>query len=109
VVAKILRKKAFEVLEAADGEAAIDLVQSDPARVGVVLLDVTLPGISGAELYDELHRICPRMKVVLTTAYTSDTAMREFRGREIWAFIRKPYRTEELLQLLQKAANGTPE
>jgi DNA-binding NtrC family response regulator len=106
VVAKILRKKEFEVFEAPNGTAAIDLLKSEGAHVGVVLLDVTLPGISGAELYDELRRIRPEMKVILSTAYTSETAMREFRGRDIWAFIRKPYRTEELVQLLHRAANG---
>ncbi len=105
-VAKVLRRRTLQVVEAADGEAAIEMLKADPASVGVVLLDVTLPGISGAELFDELRQIGPRVKVILSTAYCQETVMQEFGGREIWGFIRKPYRVDDLLQLLQAALGG---
>ena len=105
VVAKGLRRRNFQVVEAADGMAAIEKLTYDP-DIGVVLLDVTLPGISGGELLDELRRIRPGLRVILSTAYNRETAMREFEGREVWGFIRKPYRTEELVTLLLQATNG---
>jgi len=104
VVAKILRRRNFEVIEAGDGRSAIEILESDPDRVEVILLDVTLPGISGRELFDELCRIRPGVKVILSTAYAQETAMRGFEGRDVWGFIRKPYRTDELVKLLQRVS-----
>ena len=106
VVAKILRKKGFEVVEAVDGAAAIEILTSDARNITLALLDVTLPGISGGELLDELYRVRPGLKVVLTTAYSKETAMRGFGNRELWGFIRKPYRTDDLATLLRQVANG---
>ena len=106
VVAKMLRRNQFEVIEAADGRLAVEILQSNPEAIGLVLLDVSLPGKSGAELFDELHRIRPDLRVILSTAYSRETAMAGFQGRPIWDFIRKPYRVEEVLQVLARAANG---
>ncbi len=106
VVAKALRRRKFQVVEAADGAAAIEILKSDRGGIGVVILDVTLPGISGAELLNELRTIQPGIKVILSTAYSRETAMRGFDGRDIWGFIRKPYRTDDLIKLLQEAADG---
>ncbi|SPE43256.1 Multi-sensor hybrid histidine kinase (fragment) [Candidatus Sulfopaludibacter sp. SbA3] len=107
VIAKCLRRKNFQVIEAADGAAAIEILKSDPGGIGVVLLDVTLPGISGAELLDELRWIRPEVKVILSTAYSRETAMRGFGGRDVWGFIRKPYRTDDLVNLLRHAAGAS--
>jgi two-component system cell cycle sensor histidine kinase/response regulator CckA len=107
VVAKALRKRSFQVLEAADGATAIELLKSNPDGFGVVVLDVTLPGIWGAELLDELRAIRPEIKVILSTAYSRETAMQQFGGRAIWGFIRKPFRTDDLVKLLQGAMDGS--
>ena len=108
VVSKLLRRNRFEVVEAADGMAAIDRLRSDPGEIGIILLDVSLPGLSGQELLDELYRIRPEVKVILSTAYSEETAKSEFEGRRIWGFIRKPYQTDDLLKILRDATNGVP-
>ena len=74
VVAKVLRKSNFQVIEAADGAAAIGILKSDHAGIGVVLLDVTIPGISGAELYDELRGFAEY--VFSASAYSRETPCR---------------------------------
>jgi DNA-binding NtrC family response regulator len=103
-VAKNLRRRNFLVMEAADGLSAIEILKSDPDRIHVILLDVTLPGISCAELFDELRRIRPEIKIILTTAYSRETAMRGFGERDVGGFIRKPYRTDDLVKTLQETA-----
>jgi two-component system cell cycle sensor histidine kinase/response regulator CckA len=90
VLAKILRRKGFDIIEAADGPAAIEILSSTAKDIGIILLDVTLPGISGAELLDELYRIRPGAKVILSAAYTQQTVMLEFEGREVWASSASP-------------------
>jgi two-component system cell cycle sensor histidine kinase/response regulator CckA len=102
-VSKMLRKKRFEVIEAGDGRAALDLFRARKQDIDVVLLDMTLPGMSGREVLEELRRIRPDVTVVLTTAYSQDTALTALGGRQSWLYIRKPYQLSELTRLLQKA------
>ena len=64
---------------------------------------LTLPGIGGGEVFAELQRIRPGVKVVLTTAYSQEMARAAVGGDQAWAFIRKPYRGKDLAALLGDA------
>ena len=98
---KMLRSKGFSVLEAGDGHAAVDLFRVHQSAIGVVLLDLTLPGLSGKEVLAEVRRIRPGVKVILTTAYSEEMVVNTVGGQRDWAFIRKPYRITDLVQLLR--------
>ena len=88
--------------EADNGPDAISLVST--TRPDLMLLDITLPGITGRDVFDELSRIRPDVKVILCTAYSQETATAEFGERKISGFIRKPYRTDDLVKLLDECA-----
>ena len=103
-VSKILRKHGFSVIEAGDGMAGIELFRANANEVGVILLDMTLPGLSGPDVLAELQRIRPRVRVIVTTAYSEDTVLAAFRKEEVWRFVRKPYHMSELLALIGDAA-----
>ena len=102
-VCKMLRKKGLTVLEAADGIAAVDVFRAHQQEIGVVLLDLTLPGLSGQTVLTELRRLRPHIKVIVTTAYSKDTAATSLGGRDGWSFIRKPYRLADLMQALRES------
>ena len=109
-IAKMLRSHGFSVIEAVDGHAAIELFCAQPSRIDVVLLDLTLPGMSGKDVLAELRRIRPSLKVVLTTAFGPEVAADAAAGHRDWAFIQKPYRISALSKLLRDtlAACSTP-
>src|SRR5262249_44730470 len=67
-VSKMLAKERFSVIEAGDGTTGANLFRANEAKIDVVLLDLTLPGLSGREVLKELRRIRPDVKVILTTA-----------------------------------------
>jgi DNA-binding NtrC family response regulator len=102
-VSKALTKKGFSVIEARDGSSAMDLLRTHKDDLDVVLLDVTLPGTSSREIYEEAGRIRPGLKVVLTSAYGKETVAASFAGRQIGRFIRKPFQLAELVDVLQEA------
>src|SRR6202040_2747777 len=68
-VSKALRKRGFSVIEASDGSAGMDLIRKHKEDIDVILLDVTLPGRSSREIFDEVRRLRPNLKVILTSAY----------------------------------------
>jgi DNA-binding response OmpR family regulator len=102
-VTKMLRRKGFTVIEASDGVAACELFRANQKEVDVVLLDITLPGMSGRDVLIAMRQSCPGVNVILTTAYCQQEALADLGGQESLAFIRKPYRMNELLPLLQAA------
>jgi CheY-like chemotaxis protein len=99
-VSKMLQKKGFSVIEASDGVAAVDLFRARKADIGVVLLDMTLPGLGGHEVFAELRAIRPDVKVVLTSAYGREIAAPSFEASQARGFIRKPYQPGDLVRLL---------
>jgi CheY-like chemotaxis protein len=108
-VSKMLRKEGFSVIEAGDGITGINLFRANEPKIDVVLLDVTLPGMSGREVLEELQRIRADVKVILTTAFSRDQALSSIGGSNPWGYVRKPYRLSELTSLLRKACLDRPE
>ena len=98
---KMLRRRGLSVLEAGDGHAAVDLFRANQSAIGVVLLDLTLPGMSGTDVLAEVRRIRPDVKVILTTAYSEEVAVNAVGGQRDWAFIRKPYKITDLAKLVR--------
>jgi two-component system cell cycle sensor histidine kinase/response regulator CckA len=107
-VSAMLRKHGVTVIEAADGKEGIDLFRANSQHIDVVLLDMTLPGLSGREVVPELRRIQPDVNLIITTAYSENWALEAIGGQEAWFYIRKPYRFDELEGLLRKACSERP-
>jgi CheY-like chemotaxis protein len=109
-LSKLLRAKGFCVTEAVDGPSALEVFRANPAIVEIVLLDMTLPTMSGQAVFQELRRIRPDVKVILTTGHSKERALRDIGGERNWRFIRKPYEIAALYDLMQGLlANNTNE
>jgi len=100
-----LQKNGFSVLSAGDGHTAVDLFRARVADIEIVLLDLTLPGLSGTEALQKMRRMKPGVKVVLTSAYDWNRVSEDFRfpDDDSVHFIRKPYRISQLLLKLRQA------
>jgi two-component system, cell cycle sensor histidine kinase and response regulator CckA len=104
-VSKMLRKAGFSVIEAGDGSTGADLFRSNERKIDMVLLDMTLPGMSGSEVLEELRRIQPSVKVIFTSAFGRGKVLSSIGGRPPWGFLRKPYELSALTSLLREAVN----
>jgi len=102
-VSKALTKRGFSVIQACDGSAGIELIRVHKNDIAAVLLDVTLPGKSSREIFEEVSRFRPSVKVILTSAYGEETVARSFMGLRVEHFIRKPFQLAELVGVLQDA------
>jgi PAS domain S-box-containing protein len=102
-VSRMLRKQGFSVLEAADGNLAVELIRDRGQDIAVVLLDITLPGKSSPEVFAELRRTRPRTKVILTSAYGRESVAGPLKAFEPENFIRKPYQFSELVTVVRDA------
>jgi CheY-like chemotaxis protein len=101
-VAKMLRKTGFDVLEVANGAAAIDLLRANGRNIDLILLDMTIPGPPSQEVVAEAAQIRPDLKVLLTSAYSEEMATATISTPLIRGFIRKPFQLRLLAQTLRE-------
>jgi two-component system cell cycle sensor histidine kinase/response regulator CckA len=85
-----------------DGNAAVEMLRRHAETVGLMLLDVTLPGLSSRDVLQEARRIRPGIRVILTSALSQKEVDGSFAGLQVNHFIRKPYRLAALIELLQR-------
>ncbi|MFL6354185.1 MAG: PAS domain S-box protein [Bryobacteraceae bacterium] len=100
-IAKMLRKWGLEAFEAASGSAAIDFLRARGGRIDLILLDLTIPGASSQNVLDEAAVAQPNAKVVLTSAFSEEVAKPLMRAPLVCGFIRKPFKTADLVQQLR--------
>jgi len=100
-VSKMLYKMGFSVMEAHNGSLGLDLFREHAKEIDVVLLDLTLPDMSGREILEKLRRLRPDVKVILTTAHGRGHALGLLGGQEPWLYIQKPFQITKLMELIR--------
>jgi len=99
---KIFEREHMRVLTAEDAKSALDLVRRH--RVQVALIDLMMPGTSGAELLRALREVTPDTEAVLMTAYgTVETAVQAMRDGA-YDFVEKPLKRMNIVKSVRKAA-----
>jgi len=96
VIAKRLRIESYRVLEAADGEEALAILDREADAVDLVISDLIMPIKSGAELVSQVSRDYPSIKFIIMSGYLSDDAKRIDSGSQQTVFLQKPVRMGEL-------------
>jgi PAS domain S-box-containing protein len=100
LVQAVLEDAGLNVLSAVDGKHALEVFRGHRHEIHAVLLDLTMPGMDGAEVFQAIRQLQPDSRVVLCSGYNeSEVAGRLGEDRPA-AFLRKPYHPRELLQLL---------
>jgi two-component system cell cycle sensor histidine kinase/response regulator CckA len=94
--ARALRLRGYEVLEAASGEEALDIL-SDPAlHVDVIVSDVVMPGLDGPSTVREARKLRPDVRVIFVSGYAEDALKRSMEGIGSCHFLPKPFSLNEL-------------
>jgi CheY-like chemotaxis protein len=97
----MLERHGYTVVLAEDGKDGIEMFQALGDKVSAVLLDMTMPVMSGQETFSRLKVINPAVKVVLSSGYSQAEAIRRFMGKGLAGFIQKPYSSSALAQKIQ--------
>jgi len=100
----VLVSDGFLCAEAASGEEALGLVQNP--RLGVVVLDVRLPGIDGIEVLRRLRDIRPTLRVIMLSASTDQELVLEALRLGACDYLAKPLHDEELVLAVRRAAES---
>ena len=94
----ILEKYGYTVYTAENGKEGVDLFRVVGKKISAVILDMTMPVMSGAEAFRELKNIDPETPVILSSGYNEVEAVERFTGKGLAAFIQKPYSAKSLVK-----------
>ncbi len=102
---RCMESGGFRVTCASDGKAACE--RFEPGQFALVLMDMAMPGMSGAECFAELRRSDPSVKVILVTGYTQQADAQACLEAGACGLVAKPYRRVELLDAARRALGET--
>jgi PAS domain S-box-containing protein len=102
----VLRRSGMTVLTAADGHEGVKLFGLHADSIRVVLLDRTMPALSGTDTFDAIRALRTDAKVVLVSGYTEERVIGELDGREFAGFLKKPFSPETLLARVQEVIDA---
>jgi CheY-like chemotaxis protein len=91
IVSAVLEAHGASVLPAADGEAALALLRVNAGRIALVLLDMTMPGISGEETLRRFRMMNFRHPVILMSGYSETETMKRSTDLGVAGFVQKPF------------------
>ncbi len=99
----MLELLGFTVDTAVHGRDGVDRVRAEPGRYGLVLLDMTMPEMSGEEAFREIRMLAPAARVILMSGYNEIEATRRFTTKGLAGFLQKPFSVADLSRKVAEA------
>jgi two-component system cell cycle sensor histidine kinase/response regulator CckA len=102
VIREILETAGYRVLTACSGREAIEIYDAWEGDIDLVMLDMIMPGIGGAETFRALKKMDPRVSVIIISGYSLPDEVRELLAQGCRGFLQKPFLIPELFQKIRQ-------
>jgi CheY-like chemotaxis protein len=102
LVCRVLRDEGYRTLEAAHGGEALELVETGPEAVDLVVTDVVMPGMDGRELGRRLGLSKPTLPILYISAYDVNDIFRRGSPRSSAPFLQKPFPPDHLIKSVEQ-------
>jgi CheY-like chemotaxis protein len=102
VVTLLLQQLGCTVHPFEGGAEAVKFFETSSDKVGLVLLDMRMPGMDGRATFEALRRIDPEVKVLIASGYSVEGDARDLLNRGAHGFLQKPYRKKHLAEELKR-------
>jgi two-component system cell cycle sensor histidine kinase/response regulator CckA len=104
VGARGLKRKGFEVTDCISAENALEHINNGE-KFDMLITDMMMPGMSGADLAKEIHAKLPEIKIILASGYSEEIARKELAGSQDFYFMSKPYSLDDLTKKVMEVLN----
>jgi len=102
-----LRQRGFDVLAVESGEQALDILKKNVPPVDLVVLDLTMPGLSGEKVLRAIRGFRPNLPVLISSGYATVQSQSSWVAAGAMGFIGKPYRIHDLASKLRDVLDRT--
>lgn len=103
VAKRMLERRGYEVIVAAGGREAVETLGADAGRIGLVLLDLSMPGMDGTATFRALRRLRADVPVILMSGHGEADASQELPTGAISGFLQKPFSLATLTDTIDEA------
>jgi CheY-like chemotaxis protein len=105
IASELLEKLGFAVYAADSGPNGLDYLERNAGRVHAVVLDLSMPGMSGAGVLARIIELYPRLPVVLTSGYSEETESLPVKVEDgaRYSFMPKPFTARSLREAIEAA------
>ncbi len=104
----ILERCGYRVLLAEDGVQAVETFQRERQHIDLVILDLTMPRLSGPDAFQQLILLDPQVRVLFSSGYFAEDLGAQGDER-VLGFLAKPYRSEDLIQMVRSGLDQVKE
>jgi two-component system cell cycle sensor histidine kinase/response regulator CckA len=101
IARRILERLGFQVILANSGRAAVEEFARRADSFSLVILDLTMPEMTGEEALREIRKLRPHVPIVLTSGYGEEEVLERLAQTRVDAFLKKPFRMEEFSGVVQ--------
>jgi len=101
-MAEGLAAAGLEVVQARDGQEALEQFRLDPEGFRLVVMDLTMPRMDGKSAFHEMEQINPRIPVILCTGYDPGESAAFFETHKVASFLQKPFKLAQLIQTMRQ-------
>ena len=105
----ILKRSGYHILEAANGEEALQIAKKHSGDIHLLLTDVVLPGINGMEVSERLKEVRPLVKALFVSGYTADVIARRGVLNPGVSLLHKPFTPDDLASKVREVLAGPTE
>jgi PAS domain S-box-containing protein len=102
----ILEKFGYTVLCAGDGQEALDVYEKEQGNISLVILDILMPRMDGKECLEQLLRINPAVKVIISSGVGQEDLINEVVKIGAKGAVNKPYGMRQLLGMVRHVLDG---
>jgi PAS domain S-box-containing protein len=101
LISDILESVSLDVTQAADGMDGIAAYVREQNEIDLVMLDLSMPGMSGDKVFQKLREINPEVKVILSSGYSEDDVEKKYSMVKVDGYIQKPFTTRTLIEKIR--------
>lgn len=98
----VLEDFGYQVIEAVDGQDAVEQFQQRRNDISLLFFDVIMPRMSGKQAYEHINQMKPGIKILFTSGYTSHTIQKEGLAEKDTNYILKPISPKDLLKKVRE-------
>ena len=95
----MLQKLGYSVFAVSSGHKAVEILKEN--KIAFVILDMLMPGMNGYEIYHQLKKIQPKIKVLLASGYTGDQSEERLESIGFDGYLQKPFNLKQLSEKIE--------